>query len=38
MEEKGLRMLSFPKNKLSGRHTPIPVQFNYLLSKVEPMQ
>jgi hypothetical protein len=35
MEDQGLRVLSFPKNKLSGRHTPIPCQFNYALSKVE---
>ena len=35
MEEQGLRVLSFPKNKLSGKHTPIPVVFNYTLSKVE---
>lgn len=35
MEDQGLRVLSFPKNKLSGRHTPIPVIFNYALSKVE---
>lgn len=35
MEEQGLRVLSFPKNKLSGRHTPIPVTFNYALSRVE---
>ncbi len=35
MEDTGARFLSFPKNKLSGRHTPIPVMFNYALSKVE---
>jgi archaellum biogenesis ATPase FlaH len=35
MERQGLRVLSFPKNKLSGRHTPIPVTFNYALSKIE---
>jgi archaellum biogenesis ATPase FlaH len=35
MEEQGLRVLSFTKNKLSGRHTPIPVTFNYALSRIE---
>lgn len=38
MEDQGLRVLSFPKNKLSGRHTPIPCQFNYALSRVEAPQ
>lgn len=34
MEDAGMRMLSFPKNKLSGRHTPIPIQIDPLLSRV----
>ena len=38
MEDQGLRVLSFPKNKLSGRHTAIPCQFNYALSKIEAPQ
>jgi archaellum biogenesis ATPase FlaH len=35
MEDQGLRILSLPKNKLSGKHTPIPVTFNYALSRIE---
>lgn len=35
MEDTGARVLSFPKNKLSGNHAPIAVQFNYALSRVE---
>lgn len=34
MEEQNLRMFSFCKNKLSGRHSPIPIQVDPLLSKV----
>lgn len=35
MESRGMRTLSFPKNKISGKHEPITVTFNYVLSKVE---
>lgn len=34
MEGQNLRMLSFPKNKLSGKHEPISVTIDPLLSKV----
>lgn len=34
MEESNERMLSFAKNKLSGRHTPIAIRIDPLLSKV----
>ena len=34
MEENDMRMFSFAKNKLSGRHAPIPVNINPLLSMV----
>lgn len=34
MEQSNQRMLSFPKNKLSGKHTPIPVTIDPTLSKV----
>lgn len=34
MERQNLRMLSFPKNKLSGRHEPISVTIDPSLSKV----
>lgn len=34
MERENLRVLSFPKNKLSGRHDPMPIQIDPLLSKV----
>jgi archaellum biogenesis ATPase FlaH len=34
MEQTNMRMFSFPKNKLSGKHTPIPFQIDPLLSKV----
>lgn len=34
MEASGNRMLSFPKNKLSGRHEPLSIQIDPILSKV----
>jgi len=34
MEKMGMRMLSFPKNKISGNHQPIEIIINPLLSKV----
>lgn len=34
MEKMGMRMLSFPKNKISGRHNPIEIIVNPQLSKV----
>lgn len=34
MEQSNQRMLSFPKNKLSGKHNPIPVTIDPSLSKV----
>lgn len=34
MEKLGMRMLSFPKNKISGRHNPIEIIVNPSLSKV----
>lgn len=34
MEKMGMRMLSFPKNKISGKHSPIEIVVNPLLSKV----
>lgn len=34
MEEMNERVLSFPKNKLSGRHAPIPCQVDPITSKV----
>lgn len=34
MEERNLRVLSFPKNKLSGRHSHLNVSIDPLLSKV----
>jgi KaiC/GvpD/RAD55 family RecA-like ATPase len=34
MERINHRVLSFPKNKISGRHEPIPIQIDPLLSKV----
>lgn len=34
MEKMGMRMLSFPKNKVSGRHTPIEIVIDPQLSKV----
>ncbi|MDE2097332.1 MAG: AAA family ATPase [Patescibacteria group bacterium] len=34
MEQQNQRVLSFPKNKLSGIHTPIPIFIDPLLSKV----
>jgi len=34
MEANNDRMLSFPKNKLSGKHNPIAVRIDPLLSKV----
>ena len=34
MENQNMRTLSFPKNKLSGKHTPISVAIDPLLSKV----
>jgi archaellum biogenesis ATPase FlaH len=34
MERQNIRMLSFPKNKLSGKHEPITVTIDPLLSKV----
>ena len=33
-EDQNIRVLSFPKNKLSGRHQPITVSIDPLLSKV----
>lgn len=35
MEEMGQRMLSFPKNKLSGKHAPIPIEIDPLTSRVK---
>lgn len=34
MEQQNMRTLSFPKNKLSGKHTPISVLIDPMLSKV----
>jgi archaellum biogenesis ATPase FlaH len=34
MEKMGMRMLSFPKNKVSGRHNPIEIVIDPQLSKV----
>ncbi len=34
MEKMGMRMLSFPKNKVSGRHQPIEIIIDPQLSKV----
>jgi len=34
MERQNVRMLSFPKNKLSGKHEPLSVTIDPLLSKV----
>jgi len=34
MERMNQRVLSFPKNKLSGKHEPIPILIDPLLSKV----
>lgn len=34
MEKMNQRILSFPKNKLSGNHDPIPITIDPLLSKV----
>jgi archaellum biogenesis ATPase FlaH len=34
MEQIGQRVLSFPKNKLSGNHNPIAIQIDPLLSKI----
>lgn len=34
MEKMGMRMLSFPKNKISGRHQPIEIVIDPQLSKV----
>lgn len=34
MEAQNIRMLSFPKNKLSGKHEPITVTIDPMLSKV----
>lgn len=34
MEDRNMRMLSFPKNKLSGIHTPISVTIDPFLSRV----
>lgn len=34
MEERNLRTLSFQKNKLSGKHTPIQIQIDPFLSRI----
>jgi archaellum biogenesis ATPase FlaH len=34
MERNNFRVLSFPKNKLSGKHEPIPIEIDPMLSKV----
>jgi archaellum biogenesis ATPase FlaH len=34
MEQIGQRVLSFPKNKLSGNHNPIAIQIDPLLSRI----
>jgi archaellum biogenesis ATPase FlaH len=34
MEKMGMRMLSFPKNKISGKHQPLEIVINPMLSKV----
>ena len=34
MEQRNMRVLSFPKNKISGRHEPINITIDPLLSRV----
>ncbi len=34
-EENGLRMLSLPKNKLSGRHVHFPLRLSNQISRLE---